>query len=66
MEINPDIECHREAARGIQAADQNPNRVAIGGNSRNVVLGALSIRPNHHAKRRRLEKPQRKTIRSND
>jgi hypothetical protein len=50
----------RALARGIQAKDQNANHAAVRRNSRHVVLGVDGVRPDHHAKGRRLAKPRRK------
>ena len=51
-------------ARGVQAADQNPNRPALGGNSRHAVLGAARFGPDHDEKGRRLADARREADRS--
>ena len=63
-EIDPDLECDRTIARGIQAPDQNSDRSAIGRNSSHVVLGSAGFGADHNAQSRWLAKPQRKAFRS--
>ena len=58
MEVGPDHECGRAAARGVQAADQDPDRAALGRDRRHAVLGAARLRPDHHAQGRRLADPR--------
>ena len=51
------------AARGVQAADQDPSRPAGRRNRYHAVLGTHGVRPDHHAEGRRLENPRRTAIR---
>ena len=62
VEVDPHFECHRAAARGVQAADQDPNRPAGRRNRSHAVLGTHGVRPDHHAEGRRLENPRRTAI----
>jgi hypothetical protein len=45
-------QCHRAAARGVQAKDQNPNRAAVSRHRCHVVLGAARLRSDQHAQGR--------------
>ena len=47
-------QCRRTAARGVQAAHQDPDRAAVAGDRRHAVLGAARLRTDHHAQGRRL------------
>jgi len=59
VEIDPHIECDRAFARGVQAADQDPDRAPVSRDRGDVVLGFARIRPDYHAKGRRLAEPRR-------
>ena len=66
VEIDPHIECDRTFARRVQAADQDPDRAAVGGNRGDVVLGVAGFWSDHDAQSRWLAKPRRKAFRSDD
>jgi len=51
-------------ARRVQAADQDPDRAALGGNRGDVVLGFAGFWSDHDAQGGRLAEPKRKAIRS--
>src|SRR3712207_8418730 len=59
MEVGPDHQRQRAVARGVQAKDQDPDRVAVGGNGRDAVLGVARFGPDHDAEGRRLADPGR-------
>src|SRR4028119_1530153 len=54
MEERPHNECHRTAARGVQAADQNPDGSALGRDRRDAVLGSARVRSDQHEEGRWL------------
>jgi transposase-like protein len=56
----------RGLARGARAADQDPDRAALGGNRRDGVLGFDGIRSNQHAQGRWLAEPRGKAFRSHE
>ena len=58
MEIDPNLECDRAIARGVQASDQDPDRAALRRNRRHAVLGAARLRADHHAQGRRMAEPR--------
>ena len=65
MEIDPDLECNRTIARGVQAPDQNSDRYTLGGNGGYVVLGSAGFGAHHNAQSRRLafnENPSHRII----
>jgi putative transposase len=57
-------ECHRAAARGVQATDQDADCVAVSRHRGHVVLGLARFRPDQHAQGRWLENPRHKAHRS--
>jgi transposase-like protein len=57
-------ECHRAAARGVQATDQNSNGAAFCRHRCHAVLGAACVRSDQHAQGRRLADARCKTQRS--
>ena len=63
MEIDPHNERDRTATRGIEALDQDPDRAAVCGNRRHVVLGFADFRSDHDAKGGRLEESRRQAFR---
>jgi Transposase, Mutator family len=58
MEVGANHQCDRAVARGVQATDQAADRVALGGNGRNAVLGVARFGPDHDAQGRRLADPR--------
>jgi len=62
MEIDPNIECNRTIARGVQTADQDADPPAFGGNRRHVVLGIARFWPDHDAQGGWLAKPRPKSL----
>ena len=64
MEIDPNLERDRAIARGVQAPDQDLDRVALRRNRRHAVLGAARLRTDHNAQGRRMADPRRETRRS--
>ena len=64
MEVGPDHQRHRTVARGVQATDQDPDRVAIGRDRRDAVLGVARLGPDHDAQGRWLADPGREARRS--
>ena len=64
MEIDPNHERHRTLARGIQAADQDPNRTAERGNRGHALLGLAGLGADRDAQGRWLAEPRREAFRS--
>ena len=64
MAERADHQCDRTTARGVQAADQNPDRAAIGRYRGDVVLGVARIGPDQYAQGRWLADALNKTHRS--
>src|SRR4051794_17923826 len=58
MEVGANHQRDRAAARGVQATDQDADRVALGGDGRNAVLGVARFGPDHDAQGRRLADPR--------
>ena len=52
-----DHQCHRAAARGVQAADQDTMPAALRRDRRHAVLGASGLGSDHPTQGRRLAKP---------
>jgi hypothetical protein len=50
MAKRQDIERHRTPPRGVQAADQDPDGVAVGRHGGDVVLGSARLRPDQMRK----------------
>ena len=59
MEVNPNHERHRTLARGIQAADQDPNCIAECGDRGDALLGIAGFGADRDAQGRWLEEPRR-------
>ena len=59
MEVGTNDQCHRAAARGVQAPDQDPDRAAISRDGGHAVLSTAGIRPDRDAQGRRLADPRR-------
>src|SRR5229473_600217 len=59
-------QCDRAVARGVQAADQNPKRAAVGRHRHDVVLGAARLGTDQHAQGGWLADALHKTHRSAD
>src|SRR3954447_11967235 len=57
-------QCHRAAARGIQASHQDANTTTLGGNRSHAVQGSARLRADHHAQSRRLANTGREADRS--
>jgi transposase-like protein len=56
--------CHRAAARGVQATDKDADCAAISGHRGDAVLGFARLRPDQHAQGRWLENTRHKAHRS--
>jgi putative transposase len=63
MEVRPHDQCHRAAARGVQATDQDPDRPARSRYRTHAVLGAAGLGADRHAQGRRMGDARRATLR---
>jgi len=64
MAQRADNKCNRAAARRVQAADQDPNRAAVGRHCRDDVLGTACFRTDYHAQGRWLADTRNQAHRS--
>ena len=57
VEIRPNDQRHRAAARGVPTPDQDPGRAARRRDGADAVLGPDGVRPDRDAKGRRMGDP---------
>jgi hypothetical protein len=56
----------RQKSGPVKESAEDPDRAALSGNCRHVVLGFAGLWSDHDAQSGRLAKPQRNAIRSDD